>query len=235
MAKRVSKRVLAVFMVFAITAAIFPFIGIKASAAISAPKSVAVIEDYDNCLTEAQEEELMKSLTVAANSAGCYVGIVITSDLNGVSSKEYANAFSDYHFNRESDAVVLLLFNSYDKPEYANATDYISTGGKMISKLDKYINPMFNSIYDKMGEPQGDPYAFNQETGTYGGYDYYAACEAFADSIVIYAGSFSLDDEGVDPGFSGGGIEGTKARLLAEALAEFFAGILRMLGGLRLA
>lgn len=233
MAKRVSKRALAALLVLITAAvfAIFPLSAARAETAQMCGEHLIVIDDLDNCLTEIQELELMNNLTSAARSADCNIGIVITSDLNGLSDKEYADGFSDYHFGAGSDSVVLLLLNSYNNPEHASHTDRISTSGKMINKLDGYYDKIFDAIYKEMGDFKGDPFAFNEETGTYGGYDYYAACEAFAESIVVYAGKVEIDND-VDPGFSGG-VEGTKARLFAEALAEFFAGILRMLGGLR--
>lgn len=227
-----SKRALAIALIFAVLFAIFPLTNAKATGTICGEHIVA-IDDLDNCLTEAEANELvMGVLTEASRSAGCSIGIVITSDLGGKTSKQFADDYSDEIFGVGSDAVVLLLFNSYDRPEYINATDYISTSGKMRNKLDKYINVMFNSIYDKMGETKGDPFAYNEETHSYGGYDFKAGCEAFASSITLYAGSFSLDDD-VDPGFSGSGVTSVETRGFTGWLTELFASFLRMLGGLK--
>ncbi|MDE6733420.1 MAG: TPM domain-containing protein [Oscillospiraceae bacterium] len=234
MAKRVSKSALAALLVLITAAvfAIFPLSNVRAETAQMCGERLIVIDDLDNCLTEEQELELAYALNEAARSAGCSIGIVITSDLNGKSDKQYADDFSDEHFGVGSDAVVLLLFNSYNKPEYANETDYISTSGKMKNKLDKYIDVMFNSIYDKMGETKGDPFTYNESTGTYGGYDFKAGCEQFASSITLYAGSFSLDDD-VDPGFSGSTLTQSGANAFAGWISELIRGIFRMLGGLR--
>lgn len=240
MAKIVSKGVLASLLVL-ITAAVFaafPLCAARAETATSAAapmcgQRLLVINDYDNCLTEDEEFELMGLLSEAADSAKCNIGIVITSDLNGMSCKVYADRFSDEYFGAGSDSVVLLLFNSYNKPEYATAKDWISTDGKMKNKLQNHIDAMFDSIYKKMGEPKGDKYAYNESTKTYGGYDFMAGCKAFASSITLYAGSFSIDDD-VDPGFSGGsgGVTSVETRGLVEWLSDLFASILRMLGGL---
>lgn len=239
MAKRFTKNVIAAAaLLIAAVFAVFPLTAARAETTTSAAatqmcgKRLIVINDYDNCLTENEEFELMRLLNEASSSAGCSIGIVITSDLNGMSDKEYADSFSDEYFGAGSDAVVLLLLNSYNKPEYANYTDRISTSGKMISKLDNYINVMFNSIYDKMGEPKGEKYAYNESTGTYGGYDYMSACKEFSASVTRYAGKFVLDDESVDPGF-GVGVSSAETSAFAEWLSELFASILRMLGGLR--
>lgn len=228
-----SKKALAIALIFAIIFAIFPLTNAKASTGQICGEYIIAIDDRDNCLTEAEALELTYALHEASSSAGCSIGIVITSDLGGKTSKQFADDFADELFGVGNDAVVLLLFNSYNKPEYANATDYISTSGKMMNKLDKYIDPMFDSIYKKMGDPKGDKYAYNEETHSYGGYDFKAGCEAFASSITLYAGSFSLDDEGVDPGFSGSGVTSVETRGFTGWLTELFASFLRMLGGLK--
>lgn len=238
MAKRVTKNVLAALVSLAAAVfALFPLTAARAETTTSAAAApmcgqrLLVINDYDNCLTEDEEFELMGVLSKAADSAECNIGIVITSDLNGMSAKEYADRFSDEYFGAGSDSVVLLLFNSYNKPEYATAKDWISTDGKMKNKLQNHSDAMFDSIYKKMGEPKGDKFAYNEETHTYGGYDFKAGCEAFASSITLYAGSFSLDDEDVDPGFSGGSVTSVETKSFTGWLIELFMTILRMLGG----
>lgn len=239
MAKRVTKNVLAAAaLLIAAVFALFPLTAANAETTTSAAASpmcgqrLLVINDYDNCLTENEEFELMRLLSEAADSAGCSIGIVITSDLNGMSDKEYADRFLDEYFGAGSDAVVLLLLNSYNKPEYAQYTDCISTSGKMIPKLQNHIDAMFDSIYKKMGEPKGDKYAYNESTKTYGGYDFMSACEEFAASVTRCGGKFVLDSEGVDPGFSGG-VTSVETRAFAERISELFTFVLKMLGGLR--
>lgn len=231
-----STKALAIALVFAVLFAIFPLTYAKASTGhMSGGGPAIIVEDLDNCLTDEEELEVIDALDEACLSAGCSIGIVITSDLGGKTSKQFADDYSDALFGAGSDAVVLLLFNSYDRPEYANETDWISTSGKMRNKLDKYIDPMFDSIYKGMGEPQGNRYAYNEGTHTYGGYDFMAGCEAFASSITLYAGSFSLDGEDVDPGFTGGGssVTSTETKSFTSWLIELFESILRMLGGQR--
>lgn len=232
-----STKALSIALIFAVIFAIFPLTDAKASTGHMSDGGPAIIvEDLDNCLTDEEELEVIDALDEACLSAGCSIGIVITSDLGGKTSKQFADDYSDAVFGAGSDAVVLLLFNSYNKPEYANDTDYISTSGNMRNKLDKYIDVMFDSIYDKMGDTKGDPFAYNEETHSYGGYDFKAGCEAFASSITLYAGSFSLDGEDVDPGFnngSGGNISSAETESFMGWLIELFWSILRMLGGLR--
>lgn len=227
-----STKALAIALIFAVLFAIFPLTDATASTGhMSGGGPAVMLEDLDNCLTDEEELEVIDALDEACLSAGCSIGIVITSDLGGKTSKQFADDYSDEIFGVGSDAVVLLLFNSYNKPEYANEKDWISTSGKMKNKLDKYIDPMFDSIYKKMGDPKGDKYAYNEETHSYGGYDFKAGCEAFASSITLNAGSFSLDDEDVDPGFSGGSVTSVETKSFTGWLIELFMTILRMLGG----
>lgn len=246
MVKRVSINVIAAAaLLIAAVFALFPLSAARAETEASAAEApmcserLIVINDYDNCLTESEELELMGALSEAASSARCNIGIVITSDLNGMSDREYADSFSDEYFGAGSDSVVLLLLNTYNKPEYAQYKDWISTGGKMIPKLENYINTMFDSIYKKMGDPKGDKYAYNESTKTYGGYDYMSACKEFAASVTRYGGKFVLDGDGVDPGFSPGFTSGFSSGTalvsidaFAVQLSELCASILKMLGGL---
>lgn len=196
MAKKVTKHVLAALLIFAaVICAMFPLIGAKASAESAempalvkggTSKRAVVIADYDNCLTASEEAALIKELESAANKAKCNIGIVITSDLGGMSDKKYADSFSDYYFGYGSNSVVLMLLNSYNKPEYSRYEDWISTSGQMKDRLQKRIDRMFDRIYDKMGEPKGNKYAYNESTHTYGGYNYVAACKEFAACVKRY-------------------------------------------------
>lgn len=233
-----TKKVTAIAAIFAILFAFFPLTNAKASTgAMSDGGPAVIIDDLDNCLTEDEELEVIYALDEACLAAGCSIGIVITSDLGGKTSKQFADDYSDELFGAGSDAVVLLLFNSYNKPEYANATDYISTSGKMTKKLDGHIDAMFTAIYDGMGEPKGDKYAYNEATGTYGGYDFKTGCVRFTESITMYVAGL-VPDEDIDPGFGGiitspDGPKSSNAGAFAEFLLALIRGIFRMLGGLR--
>lgn len=149
----------------------------------------ARIVDYDNCLTEAQERELLEIMQKAAKSAKCNIGIVIAKELDGKSHAKYANDFLDDNFGEISNSIVILFFNSYNRPEYTQAKDHISTTGTMKNKTQSKIDRIFDRIYDKMGEPRGNKYAYNTSTNTYGGYDYYAACKEFARNVKRYGSS----------------------------------------------
>lgn len=149
----------------------------------------ARIADYDNCLTEAQENELLEIMQKAAKSAKCNIGIVIANELNGKSHVTYANDFLDDNFGKTSNSIVILFFNSYNRPEYINAKDHISTTGAMINKTQSNITRIFDRIYAQMGNPRGNQYAYNTTTNTYGGYDYFAACKEFVKNVKRYGSS----------------------------------------------
>lgn len=229
-----AKKITAFVIIFAIIFAIFPLTNAKASTgAMSDGGPGVIIDDLDNCLTEDEELEVIYALDEACLWAGCSIGIVITSDLGGKTSKQFADDYSDELFGAGSDAVVLLLFNSYNKPEYANATDYISTSGKMTKTLDGHIDAMFTAIYDGMGEPKGDQYTYNEATGSYGGYDFKTGCVRFTESITMYVGGV-VPDEDVDPGFGVSVIsaESSETGTFAQWLFALIRGIFRLLGGL---
>ncbi len=156
----------------------------------------ARIADYDNCLTDSEETELLEILQKSAKSAKCNIGVVITRDLEGKSDKGYADAFLDDNFGYTSNSIVLMMLNSYNLPKYAGYKDWISTEGAVKSRVQPKIDKIFDKIYDKMGEPIGNKYAYNNSTKTYGGYDYYAAVKEFARNARRY-GSGGLTRLGV--------------------------------------
>lgn len=151
--------------------------------------SYAVIADYDNCLTESEETELLEILHKSAQKAKCNVGIVITKDLEGKSDEGYTNAFLKGCFGNESNSVVLMLLNRYGNPKYSNYTDVISSYGTADTKYHKKYDKMFDRIYNKMGEPIGNKNAYNNSTKTYGGYDYFNACKEFSKCVQSYGAS----------------------------------------------
>lgn len=151
--------------------------------------SYAVIADYDNCLTEAQENELLEILHESAVKAKCNVGIVITKDLEERSDEGYTYAFLNECFGSSSNSIALMLLNRYGNPKYSSYTDVISAYGTANTKYSKKYSKMFDRIYDKMGDPIGNKNAYNNSTKTYGGYDYYNACKEFAKCVQRYGAS----------------------------------------------
>lgn len=206
MAIKLTKRIFAALLAMILTAAVFALFPTQSADASTfdyfdflnqdeplpepkkggVPGRAVVIADYDNCLTASEESELIRELESAANKAKCNIGIVIAKDSNGMSYSKYANKFSDDQFGYGTNSVVLLLFNSYNKPEYSAFKDWISTDGKMRSKIDNRTKKIFDRIYKKMGEPKGNKYAYNESTKTYGGYNYEAACREFAACVKRY-------------------------------------------------
>ena len=146
----------------------------------------ARIADYDNCLTESEEAKLLEIMQKAAKSAKCNIGVVITKELDGKSDEKYTEDFLDDNFGRSSYSVVLMLFNSYNRPQYSSATDVLTESQAIRSRFQSKSTKILDNIYDKMGEPIGNKYAYNETTKTYGGYDYYAAVKEFARNVKRY-------------------------------------------------
>lgn len=191
MVKTNSKRFIAIIAVFVVIFALFASVPAYADDLLKASGNVGervVIADYDNCLTDSEEVELLEYMEKTAKNVKLNIGIVITKDLNGMSDKAYANNFSDTIFGYGSDSIVLMLLNTYNEPKYNLSVDWISTSGSAINKFQKYINNdrIFDRIYDEMGEPSGNKYAYNETTHTYGGYDYYGACKEFVKCVKRY-------------------------------------------------
>lgn len=207
MAKNNTKRTFSVLLIFIMILGVFaPLFGTRAYAlddiqdlisndAAEKPPikktgtygSYAVVADYDNCLTESEETELLEILHQSAVKAKCNVGIVITKDLEGKSDKQYATAFSDDNFGKNSSSIVLMFLNTYNDPKYSRYQDWIYAGGNEYGKFTTGVtNKVFNRIYNKMGDPHGSKYAYNNSTHTYGGYNYFNACKEFAKCVRRY-------------------------------------------------
>lgn len=147
----------------------------------------AAIADYDNCLTEAQENELLEILYESAKKIKANVGIVITRDLENYSDAKYSDVFSDEVFGYGTTSIVVMFLNRYGNPAYSRYVDQISTGGKLVSSYNKRkIQKTFDRVYDAMGDPRGDKNAYNTSTQTYGGYNFYSACKEFARCVKKY-------------------------------------------------
>lgn len=154
--------------------------------AAKASKSVA-IGDFDNRLTDSQENELRSLMQAAADKTGLNIGIVITGDLGGRSDESFTNEFGFKAFGN-SDWVVLMLFNSYDRPGYSSYTDVISHHGKADDRLKRYDGQMLDNIYAVL---EHNAYKDYSNEDIYHLFNYYGGCKAFV-SDVEKLGSDSL-------------------------------------------
>ncbi|MDE7363079.1 MAG: TPM domain-containing protein [Oscillospiraceae bacterium] len=146
--------------------------------AAKATKSIA-IGDFDNRLTDHQENELRTLMQAAAEETGLNIGIVITGDLNGRNDESFTNEFGFSAFG-DSDWVVLMLFNSYDRPEYSRYTDVISRHRKADDRLRRYDKQMFDNIYAVL---ERNAYKDYSEEDIYHLFDYYGACRVFVSDV----------------------------------------------------
>lgn len=154
--------------------------------AAKATKSIA-IGDFDNRLTDHQENELRSLMQTAAEKTGLNIGIVITGELDGRSDEGFTDAFGYSAFG-DSDWVVLMLFNSYDRPGYTRYTDVISRHRKADDRLKRYEGQMLDDIYDVL---EHNAYKDYSNEDIYHLFNYYGACKAFV-SDVEKLGSASL-------------------------------------------
>ncbi|MCX4356776.1 MAG: TPM domain-containing protein [Oscillospiraceae bacterium] len=166
----------------------------------------AVLSDFDDCLTDEQENNLRQLMQETANKASCNIGIVITRDLNGMSDVKYADKFGDDVFGTGSSFVVLMLLNTYDNPAYDEYQDRISTSGMGRNKYDGHIGAMLNKMYDGLDS---------------GGF--YAACKNFCSVAERYGsgsgGTASLMvDEGLITTVFGGSVIGLIAATIVTII-----------------
>ncbi|MGN0684109.1 MAG: hypothetical protein ACI4JY_10580, partial [Oscillospiraceae bacterium] len=141
------KRIIAAVVSMAVVFSLFVFFPVKAQASSYCEIS---LDDLDDCLTSYEELELKEIMQKTADKINCNVGIVITADLEGYMSKNYADDYSEDKFGYGSDSVVLLLLNRHDNPEYKNDTiycDWISTDGRAKNLYDNHINGIFKKTY----------------------------------------------------------------------------------------
>lgn len=141
----------------------------------SGVKGNVVIGDYDNRLTDGQEKELLSLMETASDETGLKIGIVITGDLEGRSDEGYTNAFGFSAFG-DTDWVVLMLFNSYDKAEYASYTDVISRHRAADDRLKRFDTEMFDHIYDVL---EYNAYKDYSNDDIYHLFNYYGGCKEF--------------------------------------------------------
>lgn len=145
----------------------------------SGVKGNAVIGDYDDRLTDGQEKELLSLMETAAEKTGLKIGIVITGDLEGKSDERFTDNFGFSAFG-DTDWVVLMLFNSYDKAEYANYTDVISRNRAADDRLKRFDVQMLDNIYDVL---ELNAYKDYGSDDIYHLFNYYGGCKAFISDV----------------------------------------------------
>ena len=176
------------FVILMITAALMTI-----TASAEGKYSVAV-DDLDDCLTPEEESALLQIMQKTADKTKLNIGFCITADLKGKSDELYSDYVLDENFGHGSDSVVLLMVNTYDKPQYAAVTDEISTSGVAIGKFSTSIieNNMFPRIYkgfdNKNAVSVGVP-----KSNVYKGYSsaqFYQAGVGFCEAIETFSNPF---------------------------------------------
>ena len=157
-------------------------------------KYSVALDDLDDCLTPDEERDLLLIMQKTADKTKLNIGFCITADLEGKSDELYSDYYSDEHFGYGSDSVVLLMVNTYDKPQYAAVTDEISTSGAAVSKFSKSIieNNMFPRIYKgfdnfnakSVGMPKSNVYK------GYSSAQFYQAGIGFCEAVETFSNPF---------------------------------------------
>lgn len=115
--------------------------------------SVALLDDdfHDSpngCLTPSQESEILELMQQTADKVECNIGIVITSDLHGMSDVKYNETFGDTMFGAGSTHITLLLLNTHNNPKYSTYRDQLNRSGLACDYYDKHVNKIFDKMYD---------------------------------------------------------------------------------------
>lgn len=113
-----------------------------------APAFSAVLVDLDYVIDDSKETELLSIMYDTANSIQCNIGVIITDNQGGKSSKQFADDFLDSTFGFGSSSIVLLYSNDKSSESYV---DYISTCGRGTDVYDRQIDRIFDEVYDGLG------------------------------------------------------------------------------------
>ena len=187
MAKR--KPCAALCAILAIVILLFPLFGFKAGA----ESYRTVLSDLDNCLTQAEEDAISAKLAEVSQKVGINIGIVTTAELlnsNGhhISQQVYTENFCNENFGEYSDSIVLLLFNSHDKPEYEFAEDDMYMYGKADELYYERSQKIWDTIYDAVlshnvkSDLPSEPNVYKD----YSSASYYVGCMNFCKALERY-------------------------------------------------
>ncbi len=104
-----------------------------------------VIEDYQNALTSAEEQELLGVIQSAADNIGANVGVVLSDSLNGKSEEKYTDDYMYENFGRESSSIVLMLVK-----EGSGNQDILAFNEHAHDVYDSQYEDIFDAVYSGM-------------------------------------------------------------------------------------
>lgn len=145
----------------AVFAALFMMLFMMISvSSVYAADQISYVFDLDDSFSEEEEEKLSRKIDAYSGKFGMNIAIVITDDLEGKYSEEYADDFYDRLFGIDTDGILLLLDNY-------SQWDHISTSGSAIRKYnDAYIDEIFRYITPSLEK-----------------HDYYSAADKFLEVL----------------------------------------------------
>lgn len=100
-----------------------------------------VLKDYQDALSDHEEEELLWEIQSAADEIGVNVGVVLSDGLNGMSSSWYTDDFLDRTFGADSDSIVLMLVKAG-----TGGQDWISYTNKAYDIYDGLDDNIFDAM-----------------------------------------------------------------------------------------
>lgn len=148
-------------------------ISLSVSITVSAEKTLPLVVDNADLLTDNEENKLTSKLNTISDEHNANVVVLTLTDLEGKSPEVYADDFYDYNGYKESSGGVLVLFKSGEDGERKL---HITTHGTAVKEFsDSTIDGITNAIKDLL---VAEDY--------YGAFDLYAdkCAEAFEPETV---------------------------------------------------
>ncbi len=119
---------------FLITLLMCLSLNISASAFKNDDRTLNLVEDYADLLTDSEEAELTEKLFSFCDKYEMEIAVVTVNDLDGKSAGAFADDFYDYNgygYGENNDGLLAL----YKDGDYGDREIYITTHGKAISKF----------------------------------------------------------------------------------------------------
>ena len=107
----------------------------------------ALLHDIDNTLTPEEEEVVITRIVETVEDVDFSVAVLITDDIGEDKSDyavmDFADVYYENYCGMNTDGILLFLNND-------TKYDWISTSGRCIDAFDRYIDPIFDSIWDNI-------------------------------------------------------------------------------------
>ncbi len=136
MKKRIVRLLLAAVTLFSVMSAV---------SAVAFAESYGIVRDYADVFTDEEEAQLVELLDDIAADTGYNMAIVAEDNIGSRSSKDYASDALETSFGADSDAILLLISNDFDKG--TDNYDWIEFSGRAADEHYEEINDMLDCFY----------------------------------------------------------------------------------------